>query len=42
MEADESIDISGLPKRNVYGSMRCLGNGTKYTHAFKFITSKPP
>ena len=42
MEVNDSIDISGLPKRNVYRSMRCQGNGTKYTHAFKFITSKLP
>ena len=34
---DESIDISGLPERNVYGSVRCRGNVTKYTRAFKFI-----
>ena len=25
MEVDDSIDISGLPERNMYGSMR--GNG---------------
>ena len=37
-EVDEFIDISGLPERNVYGSVRCRGNVTKYTRAFKFIT----
>ena len=37
-EMDEFIDISGLPERNVYGSVRCRGNVTKHKRAFKFIT----
>ena len=40
MEVDESIDISGFPERNVYGSVRCRGNVTKYKRAFKFIDSE--
>jgi len=40
MEVDEFL--SGLPERNVYDSVRCRDNVTKYTGAFKFMTCKPP
>ena len=40
MEVDEFL--SGLPERNVYDSVRCRENVTKYTRAFKFMTWQPP